>query len=189
MSKLKVSSFSDNGIQKWSLFYENTKGITQHLTEDFKQLAFDTEEQAKTKLEMMEAEKRSEDAAVSFTLTEAKNFTENHKWKFATTYAKTAPHEYLVKRWLNEEDRLLFERLVQTINEHAIIGYFYDHPNKYLILDDKYYWYMPVYPENMAVDLINRTTTDYLDLRDGVYHYKPKNEEENTNESEEKPNR
>ena len=48
---------------------------------------------------------------------------------------------------------------------------------------------MPVYPENMAVDLINRTTTDYLELRDGVYHYKPKNEEENTNESEEKPNR
>ncbi len=130
-----------------------------------------TEEQAKTKLEMMEAEKRSEDAAVSFTLEEARNFTENHKWKFATTYAKTAPHEYLVKRWLNEEDRLLFERLVQTINEHAVVGYFYDHPNKYLILGDKYYWYMLVYPENMAVDLINRTTTDYLELRGEVLHY------------------
>ena len=174
MSELKVSSFSDNGIQKWGLFYEDTRGITQHLTLDFKPVAFDTEDQAKAKLELLEAERRSEDNAIAFTLEEAKAFAENHKWKFATTYAKTAPHEYLVKRWLSEKDRLLFERLVQTINEHAVVGCFYDHSNKYLILGDKYYWYMPVYPENMAVDLINRTTTDYLELRDGVYHYKPK---------------
>ena len=174
MAKLYVSTYEDGGEEKWALFYEDTWGIKQHLTEDFKPVVFDTEEHAKTKLEMMEVEKRSEDAAASFTLEEARNFTENHKWKFATTYAKTAPHEYLVKRWLNEEDRLLFERLVQTINEYAVVGYFYDHPNKYLILGDKYYWYMPVYPENMAVDLINRTTTDYLELRDGVYHYRAK---------------
>ncbi|MCR5235431.1 MAG: hypothetical protein K6E53_16235, partial [Lachnospiraceae bacterium] len=103
---------------------------------------------------------------------EAKTFAESHKWKFATTYAKTAPHEYLVKRWLNETDQLLFERLVQTINEHAVTGYFYDHLNKYLILGDRYYWYMPIYPENMAVDLINRTTTDFLEYRDGAYYYK-----------------
>ena len=61
MSKLKVASFSVNGIQKWGLFYEDTKGITQHLTEDFKPVAFDTEDQAKAKLELVEAERRSED--------------------------------------------------------------------------------------------------------------------------------
>ena len=27
-------------------------------------------------------------------------------------------------------------------------------------------------PDNMAVDLINWTTTDYLEFRDGAYHYK-----------------
>ena len=26
--------------------------------------------------------------------------------------------------------------------------------------------------ENLAVDLINRTTTDYLEYRDGAYYYK-----------------
>lgn len=105
---------------------------------------------------------------------EAKNFAESHKWKYASTYAKTAPHEYLVKKWLPEEDRKLFERLVQAINKNSVIGYFYSHENKYLILGDYYYWYMPFYPDNMAVDLINRTTTDYLEYRDGAYYYKPK---------------
>jgi len=32
------------------------------------------------------------------------------------------------------------------------------------------------YSENMAVDLINRTTTDYLEYRDGAYYYKQKEE-------------
>ena len=55
------------------------------------------------------------------------------------------------------------------------IGYFYGHKNNYLILGDHYYWYMGgCYPENMAVDLINRTTTDYLEYRDGAYYYKEK---------------
>ena len=53
-----------------------------------------------------------------------------------------------------------------------MVGYFYRHKNNYLILDDHYYWYMLVYPENMAVDLINRTTTDYLEYRDGAYYYR-----------------
>ena len=36
-----------------------------------------------------------------------------------------------------------------------------------------YYRYMSdFYTENMAVDLINRTTTDYLEYRDGAYYYK-----------------
>lgn len=174
--KVFVSEIIEKRKQRWGLFYVDNSGDRKILTEDFKQLVFNTKAEAATKLEAIEAERHSEDEALSFSLEEAKEFVESHKWKYATTYAKTAPHEYLVKRWLSKEDRLLFERLVQTINEHAIIGYFYDHPNKYLILDDKYYWYMPVYPENMAVDLINRTTTDYLELRNGVYHYKPKNE-------------
>lgn len=33
---------------------------------------------------------------------------------------------------------------------------------------------MGCYPENMAVDLINRTSTDYLEYRDGAYYYKEK---------------
>ncbi len=175
MSELYVSSYKDDGITKWGLFYEDEKGL-QHLTEDFNPVAFDTEDQAKTKLAAIEAERQSEDSAVPFSFEEAKAFAESHKWRFATTYAKTAPHEYLIKKWLPDEDRKQFERLVQAINKDFVIGYFYGHENKYLILGDHYYWYMPCYPNNMAVDLINRTTTDYLEYRDGAYYYKGKDQ-------------
>lgn len=173
MFRIYVSGFEDNGLKKWGLFYEDKKGIKQHLSEDFRKIVFDTETEAKEKLDVIEAERRSEDTAEAFTLAEAKSFVDSHQWKFATTYAKTAPHEYLVKKWLSEEERLLFERLVQTINKEAVVGYFYGHKNNYLILGDHYYWYMvDCYPENLAVDLINRTTTDYLEYRDGAYYYK-----------------
>ena len=173
MNKVYVSEFKDNGIKKWGLFYEDKKGNKQHLTENFKQLTFDTEAEAKAKLYAIEEERRSEDAAEPFTLEDAKSFAERHQWKFATTYAKTAPHEYLVKKWLPEPDRLLFERFVQTINKDSVVGYFYGHKNNYLILGDHYYWYMSdFYPDNLAVDLINRTTTNYLEYRDGAYYYR-----------------
>lgn len=175
MTKVFVSEFEENGIKKWGLFYEDNRGTRQHLTESFKQITFETENEAREKLGAIEAERRSEDSAVPFSLEEAKAFAESHKWKFATTYAKTAPHEYLVKKWLSDEDRLLFERLVQTIDKDSVVGYFYGHKNNYLILGDHYYWYMiDCYPENLAVDLINRTTTDYLEYREGAYYYKEK---------------
>lgn len=175
MTKVHVSEFEDNGIKRWGLFYKDKNGNKQHLTEDFKHIVYDTEAEANAKLDAIEAERRSEDSAIAFSTEEAQNFAENHKWKFATSYAKTAPHEYLVKKWLPEEDSLLFERLVQTIKKESVVGYFYGHKNNYLILGDHYYWYMiDCYPDNLAVDLINRTTTDYLEYRDGAYYYKPK---------------
>lgn len=173
MSILYVACVGESGIKKWGLFYDDEKG-RHHLTEDFKPLLFDSEARANKKLAIIESERRSEDSAIPFSVEEARLFAEGQKWKFATTYAKTAPHEYLVKKWLHDENRKRFERLVQAINRDAVIGYFYGHENKYLILDEYYYWYMPVYPDNMAVDLINRTTTNYLEYRDGAYYYKPK---------------
>ncbi len=184
MSNLYLACFNDNGIKKWSLFYDDIKGVKQALYEDFKQVAFDTESEAQAKLDSLEAERKSEDSAVAFSKEEAKIFAEAHKWKFATTYAKTAPHEYLVKKWLGEEDRLLFERLVQTINTKSDIGYFYGHKNNYLILGDYYYWYMPFYPDNMAVDLINRATIDNLEYRDRAYYYKGKGDSNESDRTE-----
>ena len=83
MSKIYVSSFNDNGITRWGLFYENSKGI-QHLTEDFKKLSFESEDAAKAKLKSMESERQSEDGAFPFSLEEARTFAENHDWKFAS---------------------------------------------------------------------------------------------------------
>ena len=174
MLDLYISEYDENGEKHWGLFYCTDKGEKKALYEDFTQVVFETIGEAQAKLDTLTAERQRENAAVAFSFDEAKAFVEGHKWKFATTYAKTAPHEYLVKRWLSEEDKKQFERLVQSINNNYVIGYFYGHENKYLILGEYYYWYMPCYPDNMAVDLINRTITDYLEYRDGAYYYKVK---------------
>jgi hypothetical protein len=118
-----------------------------------------------------QAEHHREENATAFNLVDAKKYAETHKWKFASTYAKSAPHEYLVKKWLVEEDQLLYERFIATMKKYSVTGYFYGHKNNYLILGDHYYWFMPT-PENMAIDLINRTTTDYLEFKNGAYYYK-----------------
>lgn len=172
MSKVYVSEYDDNGAAKFALYAEYGDK-TELLQEDWKPVIFDSEEEAKSKLEAIEAEKAREDTALPFSLEDAEKYAESHYWKFATTYAKTAPHEYMIKKWLIDEDKLLYERFVATIKKDSVIGYFYGHQNNYLILGDHYYWYMPL-PDNMAVDLINRTTTDYLEFRDGAYYYKGK---------------
>ena len=169
MTFIYVKQLSDkNGF---GLFYNNSKGECCPHKEDWKHVAFETEEDAQAKLYSIEAERAREDEAVPMSLEEAKSFAECHEWKFASTYAKTAPHEYLVKRWLSEEDKLLFERFVQTMKHNSVVGYFYGHKNDYLILGDHYYWFLGQH-ENMAINLINRTTTDYLEFKDGVYYYK-----------------
>ncbi len=168
MSKIYVSSFEDNGITKYGIYDGRNNEIYY---EDFKPVVFDTEEEAKAKLSDYEAEREHEDKAVPFTLEEAEKYAESHYWKFASTYAKTAPHEYCIKKWLVDEDKLLYERFVATMKTNSVVGYFYGHKNDYLILGKHYYWFMPL-PDNLAVDLINRTTTDNLEYRDGAYYYK-----------------
>ncbi len=173
MAKIYCLKIDNTGIACWALCYDNPKGVREVLTEDFKPLVFEKESEARAKLESIEAERRREDSAVAFSKAEAAEFAESQTWKFAKTYAKTCPHEYLVKNRLSDEDKLKYERFVQTMKADSVVGYFYGHENKYLILGDHYYWFMYT-PDNMAVDLINRTTTDYLEERDGVYYYREK---------------
>ena len=175
MSKLYIDHFDNNGHVVFGLFYDDQSGVQQPHKENWEHVVFDTEQEAQLKLETTEGERIRENNATPFTIEEAKAFAENHKWKFATTYAKSAPHEYLVKNWLSEEDKRLYERFVQTMKNSSVVGYFYGHKNNYLILGDYYYWFMGQH-DNMAVDLINRTTTDYLEYHDGAYYYKGKND-------------
>ena len=170
MSRLITSSFEENGVMKYGLFEEGGGSDTPYSL-DWKPLAFDTEEEAEARLAALAAERAREDAAEPFTPEQAKLYAESHRWKFAVTYAASAPHEYCVKKWLAEEDRLLYERFVATIRAYAVTGFFYGHKNDYLILGSHYYWFMPL-PDNVAADLVNRTTTDHLEYRDGAYYYK-----------------
>ena len=156
MSKLYIAQLTDSDTPAYGLFYDDNNGVRQPHRENWTHVVFDSREGAERKLEAIEAERAREDMAEPLNLEEAEIFAQGHKWKFASTYAKTAPHEYLVKAWLEEEVQLLYERFVQTMKHNSVTGYFYGHPNQYLILGDKYYWFMGQH-ENMAVDLINRT--------------------------------
>ena len=172
MSFLYVSKFIDeSGIVRFGLFYDDIYGKRCPHEENWKQVAFNTEEEAQKKLVLIAEERRNEDCAEVFSLEEAKAFADSHHWKFATNYAKTAPHEYLVKSWLSEEDKQKYVRFVATMKKNSVVGYFYGHKNDYFILGDHYYWFMGQH-DNMAVDLINRTTIKYLEYRDGAYYYK-----------------
>lgn len=168
MSKLYISSFDDDGITKYGVYNSQYESLHQ---ECFKPVVFDSLEEAQAKLSAYEKERAREESALPFSLEEAEKYAESHYWKYASSYAKTAPHEYCVKSWLVEEDKFLYERFVATIKANSVVGYFYSHKNNYLILGKHYYWFMPG-PDNYAVDLINRTTTDYLEYRDGAYYYK-----------------
>lgn len=174
MSRLFVGPVNEGPDKgKYAICFKDGRGDLQVHGENWKPQVFETEEKANAKLSALEAERESEDSAKPLSIEEATAFVCRQNWKFASTYAKTAPHEYLVKRWLSEEDKILFECFVQTMKRNFVVGYFYGHKNDYLILGDHYYWFMGQH-ENRAINLINRTTTDYLSFENGVYVYKGK---------------
>lgn len=91
MSKIYVSPHEENGVTRYAIYdgrFEN-----RLFEEDFKPVIFDTEEEAVARLDAYEKEREHENAALPFTLEEAEKYAESHYWKFASTYAKTAPHE------------------------------------------------------------------------------------------------
>ena len=82
-----------------------------------------------------------------------RNFIEGRFWKFARTYAKTAPHSYTVRDWvLDPEDD--FSTMVRLIREHGRAERFYSKTYYYLYLDGQKYWTMGKPVETTT--LINR---------------------------------
>lgn len=65
-------------------------------------------------------------------------------WVFARTYAKTWPHEYIVK---DRVDTAMFEKVVNHIREHGYAGRFYRRTITYFEEDVLVYWTM-VPPED-----------------------------------------
>lgn len=84
----------------------------------------------------------------------AEKFVNSVDWIFAKTYAKFAPHEYIVKKYLPEEKHEDFMWLARLINSE---GYEVEFKGKmYTCYDigDKKYWTMDEDVEK--TDLINR---------------------------------
>ena len=67
------------------------------------------------------------------------DFISRQKWIFAKTYANKAPHEYCLKR--NVEDESEFVNAAQYILDNGIPMHYYNTDNKpYVFLDGRMYW-------------------------------------------------
>ena len=58
------------------------------------------------------------------------------EWKFAKTYAETAPHEYIVDEWNIE----LFNEICLLIDNDGYEEMFYDKPYRYYNIREYKYW-------------------------------------------------
>ena len=70
---------------------------------------------------------------------ELKNFIEESNWIFAKTYAKTWPHEYIVR---DKVDKGLFIKMVEHIRANGYVGKFYLMDITYFDEDGIVYWTM-----------------------------------------------
>lgn len=86
---------------------------------------------------------------------ELKAFVTETSWTFAKTYAKTWPHEYIVRDRVDEE---LFLSLVRHIREHGYEGKFYHKPITYFDEDGRVYWTMGAPIKETTV--VNRCTKE-----------------------------
>ena len=84
-----------------------------------------------------------------------KAFVDETSWTFAKTYAKTWPHEYIVRDRVDEE---LFLSLVRHIREHGYQGWFYRKPITYFDEDGMVYWTMGAPVEETII--VNRCTKE-----------------------------
>ena len=70
---------------------------------------------------------------------ELEQFMNEVEWTFATTYAETWPHEYIVK---DRVDQDCFRKAVIHIREHGDLKPFYDNLFTYFEQDGLIYWTM-----------------------------------------------
>ena len=87
--------------------------------------------------------------------TNLKSFIDDQDWIFAKTYAKTWPHEYIVR---DQVDETLFVALVEHIRANGYVGKFYKMDIAYFNEDGIVYWTMgdPIETET----IINRCTKE-----------------------------
>lgn len=69
-----------------------------------------------------------------------KKFIDGNKWIFAKTYAKTAPHEYVVYDKLNTDMQKEYDWFVKQIEEKGVDEKFYQTTFRYLYVGDMKYW-------------------------------------------------
>jgi hypothetical protein len=66
-------------------------------------------------------------------------FIKGTPWTFAKTYAKTWPHEYIVRERV---DQMLFAELAAHIDKNGYESHFYTAKQIYYDFDGRTYWHM-----------------------------------------------
>jgi hypothetical protein len=82
---------------------------------------------------------------------DVRQFVETTPWRFAKTYAKTWPHEYVVE---TPENAPMLHALARHIFEYGVAGRFYSQVRRYHHEAGKVYWSMDPTPEETT--LVNR---------------------------------
>lgn len=82
------------------------------------------------------------------------DYIETHPWKFAKTYAKTYPHEYVVRDWYEKDPDGLnaWEHFRSLIWAYGHIENFHAQVNAYLVVGPHKYWVS-------EPNCLNRTST------------------------------
>ena len=87
-----------------------------------------------------------------------KDFVDKQKWTFAKTYAKKAPHYWIVRNRINGSDEE-FMWAANFIMRHGCTMHFYSHPNKYVYFEGWWYWVMKDSDDDPTM-IINRCWAD-----------------------------
>lgn len=87
-----------------------------------------------------------------------KDFMAKQSWIFAQSYAKKAPHEYIVRDDFNGSDDE-FMSAVNFILQNGMTMCYYGYHNKYIYLEGKLYWVMRDNEEDPTT-VLNRSNTD-----------------------------
>ena len=90
-------------------------------------------------------------------LERARSFIQQRRWKFASTYAKIAPHDYSIRFWVRgDAEEAEFEWFAGLTLECGYRQNYYKRINRYLEVDGHKYWIMD--PTASGVETINRAT-------------------------------
>lgn len=85
-------------------------------------------------------------------------FINRNKWIFGRTYAKFAPHEYVVKDRLSPADIKVFEEFTLFIRDFGYPAYYGNRLQMYYTIGDYYYWTMGAPVDDTII--LNRARTD-----------------------------
>lgn len=88
-------------------------------------------------------------------------FIRRQSWIFAKTFAKTSPHEYIVKERLSAGDRKIFEQFVMFIRENGVRKKYKKTYCTHFDLDGYSYWTMGA-PLDITI-IINRHDLGFYD--------------------------